>query len=321
MVGDGNPMTIVLLASWPAGHRRRLRDDRIWYSDQCVQPGQHADYSGHDRGRERSDPDRAGRRARSIAADRRSAQGTRPVGARAGQCGEARAADRANDAGSAAGAGRAPAPPMPDDAPPSRQSTGAAACPDPPPRPSRRGPEPPYAPEPRFPATASEPAARSARLVACKIQACATPCHLAGAAGHGRTADGRTDRRSAAVAALAAAADDAAGGRSRRREPKVWSPSRRSARGDAGAPIRTADAARHAAGRAAARKREVRSGMAGSRRAACARPARAAEESEARARARYAAAANSGAPAREPASRRRHAADLRKPPPSAGPRS
>ena len=42
----------------PHRRRHRLGNDRIWYSNQCLQPGQHAHHFGHDRGRERPDPDR-----------------------------------------------------------------------------------------------------------------------------------------------------------------------------------------------------------------------------------------------------------------------
>ena len=139
---------------WPAGDRRGFLDDRIWYSDQCVQPGQHAYHCRHDRGRRRLDPDRAGA-ACSV------------------NCGGSPKRSKSN---------RPPAPPTqsnrgPHSAPrlqpefgPAQPSMAEAAAAEPP-----RAPEPPYAPEPRFPATASEPAPGPLDWLRAKSKPVATP--------------------------------------------------------------------------------------------------------------------------------------------------
>ena len=208
LVGDGNPMTFVLMAVGLLVTAAGLVDDRIWYSDQCVQPGQHAHHFGHDRGRRRPDPDRARGCARSIAADRRGAQ-KQSAGPRRRHEAKPprlrRRGSRRNAPDSTARCSRR--------WPPNCRVPGAAArSPSRRARPSRRTPS-----EPRFPATASEPAPGPLDWLRAKSKPVTTPVPSAPVPPrHVRTADGRTDRRSAAVAALAATAGDAAGGRSRR---------------------------------------------------------------------------------------------------------
>ena len=198
-------MTLVLMAVGLLATAAGLGDDRIWYSDQCVQPGQHAHHLGHDRGRGRSDPDR---RWRSCSASCGGSPKRSEVNAARGRTGRSSSRTATLPPNCAPAQPRCPCRRrVPSQPPPNRLRAPSRRA-----RPSRRTRRSRVSPRPR----ASR--ARSARLAARQIQAGHdSDASRARAAGHVRAADGRTDRRSAAVAALAAAAGDAARDRGRAR--------------------------------------------------------------------------------------------------------